>query len=323
MRTRSLILFYAWFTTSMVYYGISQNVGNLEGNIFVNFIVTMLIEIPATLLIAIVFDRLGHKVCLLASVLIAGAGCFITAFLPAEASAAIVVLSLIGKFGAAAAFGALYVYGSEVFPTSHRSTGLGCCSMFARAAGVIAPLVDLLGKSNPTLPLLLFGILAAVSAFSMLFLPETTGCPLTQTLSESEQLGSGQPCCFFPSCSSYDPRSAGEKKADKIIEVFVDKDMDDAEIVAKYQKDVELAGKYDDDVELATVKDDVNGKPAAKDVNNVELAAKDESDVELATKDNDVELFSKYDDVELPAKVDDDIELSVKEDNDRNSSLKK
>jgi hypothetical protein len=41
----------------MVYYGVSQNVGNLEGNIFVNFIATMLIEIPANLLIAIVFDR--------------------------------------------------------------------------------------------------------------------------------------------------------------------------------------------------------------------------------------------------------------------------
>ncbi|XP_018008787.1 organic cation transporter protein [Hyalella azteca] len=293
MRTRSLILFYAWFTTSMVYYGISNNVGNLDGNIFVNFIATMLIEIPATLLMTIVFDRLGHKVCLVGSVLIAGAGCFSTAFLPAEASTVIVVLSLIGKFGAAAAFSALYVYASEVFPTSHRSTGLGCCSVFASFAGVIAPLVDLLGKLNPALPLLLFGILAAVSAFSMLFLPETTGCPLTQTLSESEQLGSGQPCCFFPSCTSYDPRSVGEDQTDEIMEVIVDKDRgvvqltakdkNDVKIAAKDENNLELAAKQEDDVELTTAKDDADVKLAVKDENGVELEAKD-SDVELSAK---------------------------------------
>ncbi|KAF2346105.1 Major facilitator superfamily [Trinorchestia longiramus] len=114
---------------------------------------------------------------------------------------AIVVLSLIGKFGGAAVFSALYVYTSELYPTSHRSTGLGCCSMFSRVAGIVAPCVALLGKLNPALPLLIFGAVALVASVAMLFLPETTGCRLSQTLSESEQMGADQPWCFFPWCT--------------------------------------------------------------------------------------------------------------------------
>lgn len=45
---------------NMVYYGLSQNSGNLGGNIFVNFIALMLIEIPSYICVAIIFDRLEY-----------------------------------------------------------------------------------------------------------------------------------------------------------------------------------------------------------------------------------------------------------------------
>ena len=53
----------------------------------------------------------------------------------------ILVLSLIGKFGATGAFAIVYVYGSELFPTVYRAIGIGTCSMCGKVGGVLAPLI--------------------------------------------------------------------------------------------------------------------------------------------------------------------------------------
>nr|XP_027234779.1 organic cation transporter protein-like isoform X1 [Penaeus vannamei]XP_027234780.1 organic cation transporter protein-like isoform X1 [Penaeus vannamei] len=57
MRKRSVNLFYCWAVCTLVYYGLSSNSGNLGGNIFVNFIATMLIEIPSYVFSFLVLDR--------------------------------------------------------------------------------------------------------------------------------------------------------------------------------------------------------------------------------------------------------------------------
>ena len=53
----------------------------------------------------------------------------------------LLILVLIGKFGASAAFSLIYVYTAELFPTEVRSTALGLCSMMARIGGIAAPQV--------------------------------------------------------------------------------------------------------------------------------------------------------------------------------------
>lgn len=57
------------------------------------------------------------------------------------------VLALVGKLGAAAAFAIVYVYSSELFPTVVRNGALGAASMFARAGGMISPYIsDMVNK---------------------------------------------------------------------------------------------------------------------------------------------------------------------------------
>ena len=43
-----------------------------------------------------------------------------------------ICFSLLGKFGAAAAFAIVYVYTAEMFPTVIRSQAVGICSLVAR-----------------------------------------------------------------------------------------------------------------------------------------------------------------------------------------------
>lgn len=53
----------------------------------------------------------------------------------------VITLSLVGKFGIAAAFAIVYVYSAEIFPTDYRSAGIGACSMCARVGGILAPVI--------------------------------------------------------------------------------------------------------------------------------------------------------------------------------------
>ena len=55
-----------------------------------------------------------------------------------------VLLSLIGKFGASATWGIVFVYTAEMFPTVIRNQAVGTCSLVARVGGVISLLLDLL-----------------------------------------------------------------------------------------------------------------------------------------------------------------------------------
>ena len=55
-----------------------------------------------------------------------------------------VFLSLVGKFGASAVWGIVFVYTAKMFPTVIRNQAVGTCSLVARLGGIISMLLDLL-----------------------------------------------------------------------------------------------------------------------------------------------------------------------------------
>ena len=54
-------------------------------------------------------------------------------------SHAVNALAMTGKFAITCAFAMMYLYTSELYPTSIRTMGLGVCNAMARVAGVFAP----------------------------------------------------------------------------------------------------------------------------------------------------------------------------------------
>lgn len=52
-----------------------------------------------------------------------------------------ITLAMIGKFGASAAFGIIYVFSAELFPTVIRNNGIGLSSLIGHIGGVIAPYI--------------------------------------------------------------------------------------------------------------------------------------------------------------------------------------
>uniref|UniRef100_A0A914S3V2 Major facilitator superfamily (MFS) profile domain-containing protein n=1 Tax=Parascaris equorum TaxID=6256 RepID=A0A914S3V2_PAREQ len=53
-------------------------------------------------------------------------------------------LWLMGKFAISCSFMCIFVYGSEIFPTTIRNVCIGLCSVIARVGGIVAPYVKLL-----------------------------------------------------------------------------------------------------------------------------------------------------------------------------------
>lgn len=149
-RSRILVLrllncFLAWMTCALVYYGLSLNAVTLAGNKFLNFMLVCTAEIPGYVVTNLLSGRIGRKWTLSLSLFVCGVSCIATPFIP-ENSSSTVQLSLffIGKAAITVSFTALYVFTSEMFPTSVRNSLVLICSMVGRIGSMAAPQTPLL-----------------------------------------------------------------------------------------------------------------------------------------------------------------------------------
>ena len=61
-----------------------------------------------------------------------------------------VILAMLGKIGAAAAFAVIYVWSAELYPTVVRNVGMGASSSCARIGGMVSPYIADLVSSYHT-----------------------------------------------------------------------------------------------------------------------------------------------------------------------------
>ena len=65
-----------------------------------------------------------------------------------------IALSMVGKFGISAAFGEIFIYTGELFPTVVRSVVMGICSFGARIGSSISPYMYQIVSSHLSLPVI-------------------------------------------------------------------------------------------------------------------------------------------------------------------------
>ncbi|XP_038053165.1 organic cation transporter protein-like [Patiria miniata] len=190
LRKKTLILWVDWFVVNMVYYGLSLSTSALGVDDYLAAFVSAALEIPSYLVCWYVMDRFGRRITLVAFYIFGGVSCLITVFIPLGAARAAV--AMVGKFAISAAFGHIYIYSLEIYPTIIRSIGMGTSSMVARVSGVLCPLILILGKYWEPLPLCVFGGSAIIAGVLSLMLPETMGYSLPDTIQDGENFGKGR-----------------------------------------------------------------------------------------------------------------------------------
>lgn len=192
----TLIMFVNWIVVTLGYYGISMSATGLGSDVFVSFILTALVEIPSYIFCVFVMDHWGRKPIFVSALFLTGAAAIPAGFL--DEGTGKTILALVGKFGAAGAFSIVYLYTAELYPTVIRSTAVGMCSMMARIGGIAAPQVAIyLPQVGPHyLPLIIMGSSAFVGSALSLFLPETLGALLPETMEEIDHLKANKKSFF-------------------------------------------------------------------------------------------------------------------------------
>nr|XP_022328779.1 organic cation transporter protein-like [Crassostrea virginica] len=188
---RSCIIFANWFVISFIYYGLTLNMGKLAGNLYVNFAVGVTVEAMGYML-CFLMNKTGRKPMHLTVMFGSGIGCLLSIlpalYLDSSYTWLLVAFAMIGKFGISAAFGEIYIYTGELFPTVIRSFILGFCGVGARLGATISPYIYHFGdgKFGEALPLIIFGGSTIIVAAMSIKLPETKGRKLLEKVEDAE-----------------------------------------------------------------------------------------------------------------------------------------
>ncbi|XP_023121288.1 solute carrier family 22 member 2-like [Amphiprion ocellaris] len=187
MRKHTFILSYNWFTSAIVYQGLIMRLGILGGNVYIDFLISGLVEFPAAFLILFTIERIGRRLPFATANIVAGASCFITACIPDSMFWFKTVVACIGRLGITMAFEMVVFVNTELYPTFVRNLGVSVCSTLCDVGGIVAPfLLYRLAVIWLELPLIIFGSLAFLAGGLVLLLPETRGVPLPDTIDDIE-----------------------------------------------------------------------------------------------------------------------------------------
>ncbi|CAF1379636.1 unnamed protein product [Adineta ricciae] len=196
IRIITVNLFFQWLAQNLVYYGVSQSTGSWQFDPYLSFALSALVELFAYIFIHIILDRLGRKLPYCAFAIAFGLLALLV--LPVQSVLAerkttlrvlMFILNISLKFCASASFAIIYLYSTELFPTSVRTTGLGMCSMTGRLGAILGTFSnDYLARIWMNFPTVLFGVVSLVAGIAALVFPETLNKPLPQTIDDIESM---------------------------------------------------------------------------------------------------------------------------------------
>lgn len=165
-RRITTMLWASWLCIALGYYGLFTWLPTIFVELGFDFLATYqytfilaLAQLPGYFSAAWLIERWGRRVTL-AVYLVASAMCTY-AFTVAGTTVGIVSAASLMSFFSLGAWGALYAYTPELYPTDMRATGVGWASGMTRIAGAIAPLIG-----GFLLPVSLF---AALSTYAIAF----------------------------------------------------------------------------------------------------------------------------------------------------------
>ncbi len=186
---RTLMLWITWFAISLGYYGtfiwlpsIFAGRGFTFLKTYQNVFLMALAQLPGYFSAAYLVERWGRRPTLALYLVMSGVFTYLFAVVTGLTS--IVGMAVLMSFFCLGAWGALYAYTPELYPTEIRSTGMGWASGMTRIAGSLGPLLGAsLLQTSFTAGLSLYAVAFVVGGVVVFALgTETKGLPLADTL---------------------------------------------------------------------------------------------------------------------------------------------
>lgn len=194
MTKKTIISWISWFVNAQVYFGVSLGSVLLGGNIYLNFFLTSLVEIPGNAFAIYAMNRWGRKKVVVIGLVVAAIANLIVTVIPDERGntgyvVGRIIFAMVGKFSVMNSFDAIFVFSAELFPTVVRNVGLGTSSAAGRVGAITSPFVIWLSTYVAQLPYIIMAVDALVAGVLCLLLPETNKSPTVETLENETPLG--------------------------------------------------------------------------------------------------------------------------------------
>ncbi|CAN9501811.1 unnamed protein product [Ophioblennius macclurei] len=187
IRNTTLILCLLWFSLSIGYFGLSLNTSRLHTDPYISCFISAAVEVPAYVSSGLALRYLPRRLAVILILILGGVSLFCIQLVPQDLPGLSTALEMVGKFGITTGTSLMFVYTAELYPTALRNTATATCTAVSRIGSCVAPFLLQLSVYSRYLPQMTLGSLAIVSVFATIFLPESFGHPLPQTMEQMQK----------------------------------------------------------------------------------------------------------------------------------------
>ncbi|XP_055439680.1 solute carrier family 22 member 11 [Bubalus kerabau] len=183
-RTCNLLVVNFFLTVS--YYGIVLDLQNLGSNIFLFQVLFGAVDLLARAITTFLLRFFGHRTALADSLAGASLAILANTLVLQDLQTLRVVFAVLGKGCFGLSLTCIMIYKPELFPISLRIIAEGFLYSAAWLGSVMGPLIRMTCQVLPLLPPLSCGVIP-IAAGLIVFLPETRGLPLPDTIQDLER----------------------------------------------------------------------------------------------------------------------------------------
>ncbi|WVZ19858.1 hypothetical protein V8G54_007180 [Vigna mungo] len=169
-----------------VYYGMPLGLQNLSFNLYLGVTFNALSELPSALIVFFFIDKFNRRVALLFFTILSGVFSLLSIIEVKPWSNLQIGFELISFFSACSSFNIYLIYTTELFPTCVRNSALSMARLAVVLGGAFSPMLVSAGRANKFLCYGVFGLVIGFSGVYGIFLPETRGRALCDTMDEEE-----------------------------------------------------------------------------------------------------------------------------------------
>ena len=183
VRYKFLIFTFMFMSVTFLTQVVVINTKTMKGNTYAIIVSLFCVEVVAGVCCGFIINLpiLGRKKSLIGFYLGITAGFILTLIFGGSAIGGWLAMVVI-RFCITGVYTSFFIYFMESYPTPLRSLGFGLNSTFGNLAGIVSPII--LEYFNKYLLYLIFAVLSGINILLTLFLQETVGKPMLETIEE-------------------------------------------------------------------------------------------------------------------------------------------
>lgn len=174
-----------YFLCGMGYYGVSQYIGKMSGDIHANVAISGALLLPGTIAAIFLLKLLNRRTFLISTIFLSGVLMIVTICVPFHLNLIRVVIACICNCFFFMSFLICFLFAVELFPTPVRNSVLGFLSVSSRVGQITAPLINALPENASGA---VFGVFALSGTVFCYLLPETKDTELPSSLDDTKTL---------------------------------------------------------------------------------------------------------------------------------------